>query len=155
VSPQHPNFLRVSVQICHRQKLFKSSAPTNSLDPLSCTTLAPSALKLLPNPIAGKPFPVPDEGSDESEGVVLFEADVQPSDPEIMWVAVRTEDANNAGWVVAGFSPPRDNGGVVASKARAIGLSFVMISSIFYLRFTRQILSLANHRSNSRRLIEG
>jgi hypothetical protein len=109
--------------------------------------LAPSALNLLPNPIAGKPFPVPDEGSDESEGVVLFEADVQPSDPETMWVAVHTEDANNAGWIVGGFSPPRDNGGVVASKARPIGLSLIVILFILTIyallirSFPRQIIN--------------
>lgn len=146
VSPQHPNSLRVSVYICHRQRLPKSSAYTNSLDPPSCTTLAPSALNLLPNPIAGKPFPVPDEGSDESEGVVLFEADIQPSDPESTWVAVHTEDANNAGWIVGGFSPPWDNGGVVTSNAHPIGSSFVAISFILTIyallirSFSQQII---------------
>jgi len=133
VSPQHPSSLRVSVHLCHRQNPFKSLAASDSqmhFVPPSCTTLSPSALKLIPNPIPGKPFPVPDEGSDESEGVVLFEADVQAANPEGMWVAVHIEDANNVGWVVGGFTPPQDNGGVVASKAHPVGLSFMVFLCI-------------------------
>jgi hypothetical protein len=91
-----------------------------------CTTFRPSVLKLIPNPAPGKPFPVPDEGSDESEGVVLFEADIQPSDSEDMWVAVHIENANSVGWVVGGFTTSQDDGSLVINKSGAISLSFVL-----------------------------
>jgi hypothetical protein len=121
--------------------------------PPSCTTLSPDALKLIPNPIPGKPFPVPDEGSDESEGVVVFEADVQPSDRDYMWVAVHIEAANGAGWIIGGFAPSQDNGGVVVSKTGATGLSSARPSYILAVRscVVAQDLSSAKCRSNSHR----
>jgi len=73
ISPQHPNSLQVSVYLCDSS--------------VQCEALHPTAQKLIPNPIPGRVFPVPKEGSDESEGVVLFEANLPPSSSE-QWVAV-------------------------------------------------------------------
>ncbi|KAJ3555841.1 hypothetical protein NM688_g2357 [Phlebia brevispora] len=85
-SPHNPLPLRASVYSCTPQE--------------HCTTLKPTLLKLIPAPIPGRPFPVPNEGSDESEGVVLFEADVAVFSGS--HVAVRVE-ADGRGWVAGGF----------------------------------------------------
>ncbi|KAJ7639288.1 PGAP1-like protein-domain-containing protein [Roridomyces roridus] len=66
---------------------------------LRCGELRPTVLKLIPSPILGRPFPVPSEGSDESEGVVLFEADVQAGSN----IAVEVEGGQGLGWVAGGF----------------------------------------------------
>ncbi|KAK7470270.1 GPI inositol deacylase [Stygiomarasmius scandens] len=89
ISPQNPNSLQVSVYLCD------SSA--------QCEALHPTTQKLIPNPIPGRVFPVPKEGSDESEGVVLFEANIPTSSSE-QWVAVVLESARGEGWVAGGFS---------------------------------------------------
>ncbi|THV08207.1 GPI-inositol-deacylase [Dendrothele bispora CBS 962.96] len=94
VSPQRPNSLKVSVQLCG-----KTSTSTS----FQCETLHPSTQRLIPNPVPGRMFPTPREGSDESEGVVLFEADVPTAATE-QWVAVVLESARDEGWVVGGFS---------------------------------------------------
>ncbi|KAF9268404.1 PGAP1-domain-containing protein [Marasmius fiardii PR-910] len=92
VSPQNPKSLEVSVRLCSRVQVV-----------LDCKVLVPVTHKLIPNPIPGRSFPVPDEGTDESEGVVLFEADI-PSPAEGLWVAVDLNKANGDGWVVGGLA---------------------------------------------------
>ncbi|KAF7792832.1 hypothetical protein EIP86_003933 [Pleurotus ostreatoroseus] len=87
VAPRHALPLRASVYLC---------PPTGA-----CNSVKPSVLKLIPAPVPGQPFPVPDEGSDESEGVVLFEAQVPVSSGSS--VALRVENADGRGWVVGGF----------------------------------------------------
>ncbi|KAF8213968.1 PGAP1-like protein-domain-containing protein [Mycena galopus ATCC 62051] len=74
-------------------------------DEVHCSSaLAPEVLKLMPSPILGRPFPVPKEGSDESEGIVLFEADVGPlGGTTAKWVAVRMEGGEGEGWITGGF----------------------------------------------------
>jgi glycosylphosphatidylinositol deacylase len=58
--------------------------------------LYPSSLKLIPNPSPEKPFPVPHEGVDESEGVVVAEAEVSGSNgDEHRWVAVANSTARS------------------------------------------------------------
>lgn len=96
-SPQNPLPLRVSTYGCDAAS--------------SCRALQPNVLKLVPNPQPGKPFPVPDEGSDESEGVVVFAADI--SSNGLTNIAVRVENADGRGWIAGGFIP---NEGVVKSS---------------------------------------
>lgn len=107
VSPQHAGSLRASVHLCHRRAsseppIVDGSQPSSV--PLICAILPPTVLKLIPNPMPGKPFPVPDEGSDESEGIVVFEADIPPPNSGDAWLAVHIEGASGSGWVVAGFT---------------------------------------------------
>lgn len=109
-APHNPLPLRVSVYAC-------SSGST-------CHPLQPSSLKLIPNPQPGSPFPVPDEGSDESEGVVVFEADLPPDTSN---AAVKTEYADGRGWVVGGFVP--DESFIVDSAA--MGWSMPFGSTVF------------------------
>jgi glycosylphosphatidylinositol deacylase len=142
VSPQHPNTLHASVHLC-RQTNSEPLTATNSHGhsiPPSCTILSPDTLKLVPNPMPGKPFPVSDEGSDESEGVVVFEANVQSSDSYGMWVAVHIQNAYGAGWVVGGFTPSDDSGGVMISDMNSIGLFFLQSSRAFALSNYRVLL---------------
>ncbi|KAE9404806.1 PGAP1-domain-containing protein [Gymnopus androsaceus JB14] len=93
ISPQKPNSLLVSVALC-----------SGSTVSLQCDTLQPVAHKLIPNPTSDSIFPVPQQGTDESEGVVLFEAEVVPATgSEAQWVAVKIERSDGEGWVLGGF----------------------------------------------------
>lgn len=94
VSPQKPLPLQASVYRC--------SANSDGT-PSSCSSLTPTTLKLIPSPIPGKPFPVPSEGTDESEGVVLYEAEVDYAEDASQWIAVNVENADGRGWVVGGW----------------------------------------------------
>lgn len=102
VAPQNPLPLRVSVFSCTTFSASQHSA-------LQCITLKPDTLKLIPNPAAGKVFPVPDEGSDESEGSVLYESHVPYIEPEEQWIAVKVDSvgADGQGWIAAGLSVNR------------------------------------------------
>ena len=68
VGPHHSSSLSVSFYLCSSM-----SDDAYSSSPV-CEELHPSSLKLIPNPSPEKPFPVPHEGIDESEGVVIFNA---------------------------------------------------------------------------------
>ncbi|KAG1756758.1 PGAP1-like protein-domain-containing protein [Suillus paluster] len=107
IAPQHPTQLQASPYFC----VGRATSPTiqQSSESLSCVPLEPSTLKLLPSPIPGKPFPIPDEGSDESEGVVLFEATIPrtPMDVEDAWIGVNVNAAGEDGWVFGGFDKTR------------------------------------------------
>ncbi|KAJ7213710.1 PGAP1-like protein-domain-containing protein [Mycena haematopus] len=71
-------------------------------DEVHCSALKPDVLKLIPSPILGRPFPIPKEGSDESEGIVLFEVDV-PWGGTTKWVGVKMEGGEGGGWITGGF----------------------------------------------------
>ncbi|KAF5393191.1 hypothetical protein D9757_001207 [Collybiopsis confluens] len=93
IAPQKPYVLLVSVSIC-----LGSSAP------FQCGPLQPIVHRLIPNPVPGTVFPAPQQGVDESEGVVVFEADLTlQSLSGDQWVAVRIEQSDGEGWVVGGF----------------------------------------------------
>ncbi|KAJ8487535.1 hypothetical protein ONZ51_g4096 [Trametes cubensis] len=93
VAPRKPLPFRVSVYTCPET------------DAAACSPLAPTTLKLIPSPILGSPFPVPDEGTDESEGVVLYEADIAIPSPSR--VAVKIDGGDGRGWVFGGFVTDR------------------------------------------------
>ncbi|KAF9567400.1 GPI-inositol-deacylase [Agrocybe pediades] len=93
VSPQNPIPLQVSVSTC--------IGPDTSV--AQCRSLGPETLKLIPSPVPGKSFPLPNEGSDESEGVVLFEGYVAKVDHN-QWIAVKIDKADGRGWVAAQLS---------------------------------------------------
>ncbi|KAG6891700.1 hypothetical protein C0992_010103 [Termitomyces sp. T32_za158] len=95
VSPQNAVPLKVSVYTC-----------TPSEEGPRCSPMKPDLLKLIPNPKPGITFPVPKEGADESEGAVVFEADIPliaGDDPDKRWLGVCIEDGDTRGWVVAGI----------------------------------------------------
>ncbi|KAL1738629.1 PGAP1-like protein-domain-containing protein, partial [Schizophyllum fasciatum] len=95
LSPQKPLPLHATVYRC--------SSNMGDSTPSSCTSLPPATLKLIPNPVPGKSFPVPNEGTDESEGVVLFEAEVDVDERAARWIAVSVQHADGRGWVVGGW----------------------------------------------------
>ncbi len=120
-SPQTALPLRASVFLCPPQGF--------------CTRMIPSSLKLVPSPIPGRPFPVPDEGSDESEGVVVFEADIEVTGD--MRVAVKVEGADGRGWIVGGFVQQE----ALFNNANSVGMcsawcSFCNSTAELYLCFS-------------------
>lgn len=107
VAPHVPLSLKASVYHC-----LPSPADNEGKSHPRCRGLKPNTLKLIPNPIPGRAFPyVRDKlvdgsgGVDESEGVVLYEADVEvePASGVLSWIAVKVEDAQRDGWIVGGF----------------------------------------------------
>lgn len=99
VSPHHSFDLGVTVYRCVGHSTDAAA--------VVCDTLAPASLKLLPAPIPGKPFPVPDEGTDESEGIVFFEAEI-PEGAE-GWVGVTVDAGDDGrGRVAGGFNRERN-----------------------------------------------
>ncbi|KAI0638526.1 GPI-inositol-deacylase [Trametes polyzona] len=87
----------------------------------TCTPLPPDTLKLIPSPVIGAPFPVPDEGVDESEGVVLYEAEVSLTVPAR--IVVKIDGGDGRGWVFGGFA---DSEPVVAD----VGLARLLLSTV-------------------------
>ncbi|KAI9064870.1 GPI-inositol-deacylase [Trametes sanguinea] len=110
VAPHRPFPFRTTVYVC----------PESHSDLTACSTLPPSTLKLIPNPVPGAPFPVPDEGTDESEGVVLYEADLVTAGSR---VAVKIEDGDGRGWVFGQFVPSEP----VVTK---VGLTSLLLASV-------------------------
>ena len=94
ISPQNPIPLTVSVYDC---------ISSNS-DVPNCHPLRPTLLRLIPNPVSGHPFPNPGEGSDESEGVVVYEAEVTSIPEGDHWLGVQIKNGDGRGWIIGGFS---------------------------------------------------
>lgn len=95
VSPQTPIPLKVSIFHCVGGTVLSAT----------CKVLPAESLKLVPNPIPGTIFPVPHEGSDESEGVVLYEARIPyfSRRSEYRWIGIKVENGDGRGWVAAGL----------------------------------------------------
>lgn len=99
MGPYHASSLSVSFHLCSSM----TADPVPSLPP-SCEELHPSSLKLVPNPSSENPFPVPHEGVDESEGVVVFEAALPVRNGgEYRWVAVAYSTNEERGWIFGDF----------------------------------------------------
>ena len=94
VSPFTPGPLRASVFKCLSAKKFSAK---------HCTPMQPVALNLLPVTHPHREFPVPEAGSDETEGVVFFEGRI-PADSTDSWVAIKVDGANGGGWITGGFT---------------------------------------------------
>jgi len=89
------------IHFCSVSLIF--SGTTSST--LRCVTLKPDVLKLIPNPISGRTFPVPGEATDESEGTVLYETGHVPySEAEEQWIGIKVDGADGQGWIAAGLS---------------------------------------------------
>lgn len=89
VGPRHSSPLHVSVYACRS----RGNVPI-------CKELTPDVLKLIPNPLPASVFPVPNEGTDESEGVVFYEVMVPRG---TVWVNVQVNGGDGSGWVFGGF----------------------------------------------------
>ncbi|PFH49243.1 hypothetical protein AMATHDRAFT_148079 [Amanita thiersii Skay4041] len=91
ISPQNPLPLTVSVFTCSSIQ----STP-------ECQALEATTLRLIPNPNPAQPFPLPAEGSDESEGVALYEAHAAAVINH-RWIGIQINNGDGRGWVVGGF----------------------------------------------------
>lgn len=100
VAPFNALPLKVSMFYC-RRKVRVTSSDESEL--ASCGLLTPSSLKLIPNPVPGELFPLPHEGIDESEGVVMFKAIIPVERPSSQdeWVSLRVQNEGREGWVIA------------------------------------------------------
>ncbi|KAJ3826754.1 PGAP1-like protein-domain-containing protein [Lentinula raphanica] len=128
VSPQKPKSLRVTVAQC------SGRGGTTAIE---CDTLQPSVHKLIPNPLPGNVFPIPAQGTDESEGVVVFEADVTTEsnfETQSLWVAVNIEQAEGDGWVVGGFTSANEIINDVSMFKMLLGGTTVALSHSTALR---------------------
>jgi len=100
MGPHHVSSLTVSFYLCSS---MNDDAYASSPLP-SCEEWRPLSLKLIPNPSPEKPFPVPDEGVDESEGIVVFEAALpKRKGNEHRWVAVSYSINEARGWIIGSF----------------------------------------------------
>ncbi|KJA29745.1 hypothetical protein HYPSUDRAFT_60597 [Hypholoma sublateritium FD-334 SS-4] len=114
VSPQNAIDLRLSI--------FSCTGPSAA----DCLSLKPDTLKLVPNPGSRKVFPVPQEGSDESEGVVFYEALIPRIDAQ-QWIGVKVDGADGRGWVMAGISQQTQIVSPVSTLALALTSQSVRI----------------------------
>ncbi|OCB84491.1 PGAP1-domain-containing protein [Sanghuangporus baumii] len=99
VSPADPLPLKMSIHLCRDEVV-----PDTVDGPIPiCELIAPSSLRLIPNPDSGKSFPVPHEGVDEPDGVVVFTAQLPPRHNEFPeeWIQIEVQSDTNKGWAVA------------------------------------------------------
>ena len=92
-SPFIPGSLRASIFRCSGLEEFSAK---------HCTPIQPHTLNLLPVTHHHQEFPVPDAGSDETEGIVFFEGKIPTGSPD-SWVAIKIDGANGSGWVIGEF----------------------------------------------------
>ncbi|KAF8622170.1 hypothetical protein AX15_007285 [Amanita polypyramis BW_CC] len=111
VSPQNHIPLTVSVYDC----VSSGSGDRN------CYPLRPTALRLIPNPVPGHKFPVTGEGTDESEGVVVYEAEVAGLSEGVHWLGVQVEDGDGRGWIVGGFNYEKISDLKISTKSILLG----------------------------------
>lgn len=102
-APHRPLPLRAFIHICNGSH--------------ECKTLPPTSLRLLPSPIPGRPFPIAQEGSDESEGVVMYEKELLGDEGS---VSVTIGGTDGRGWLLAGFVQSDS----IVENASALGESF-------------------------------
>lgn len=99
MAPHHPSSLSVAFYLCSST----TNAPHGPSSRPACEKWHPTTLKLIPNASPERLFPVPHEGVDESEGVVVFEAALPERDDKHRWVAVAYTTNEERGWIVGDF----------------------------------------------------
>ncbi|KAF8897930.1 PGAP1-like protein-domain-containing protein [Infundibulicybe gibba] len=123
ISPQNPIPLRVTVSICSKRL---GDGPLTSLSGLECSAPGPRTSKLLPQPIPGSVFPTPNEGSDESVGVVLYETHIHHSPGDAQWIKISVDGADNRGWISGSFTHDHDIRKNTGTFGLVIGSSTIM-----------------------------
>jgi hypothetical protein len=99
MAPHHPSSLSVTFYLC----FSTTNAPHDPSSRPTCEEWPATTLKLIPNASPEKLFPVPHEGVDESEGVVVFEAALPELEDKHRWVAVAYTTNDERGWIVGDF----------------------------------------------------
>ncbi|KAI9510783.1 PGAP1-like protein-domain-containing protein [Russula earlei] len=98
-SPRHPSSLSVTFYLCSSS----ANDPYHVSSRPACEEWHPTILKLIPNASPEKSFPVPNEGVDESEGVIVFEAVLPERSDQHRWVAVAYSTSEKRGWILGDF----------------------------------------------------
>ncbi|KAF9782201.1 PGAP1-like protein-domain-containing protein [Thelephora terrestris] len=111
VSPFSSGSLRASVFRCSSAEEFSTER---------CVPIPPTALYLLPVTHPHQEFPVSGAGSDETEGIALFDGKI-PANSADSWVAIKVDGANGGGWVIGGFT---DDSYLVRSDASTFAVLF-------------------------------
>jgi len=99
MAPHHPSSLSVTFYLCSST----TNAPRDPSSRPTCEEWHPTTLKLIPNASPKNLFPVPHEGVDESEGVIVFEAALPDLEDKHRWVAVAYTTNDERGWIVGDF----------------------------------------------------
>jgi GPI inositol-deacylase len=99
MAPHYASSLSVSFELCSSQV---GDPYSSSFRPV-CEEWHPTTLKLIPSASPEKPFPVPHEGVDESEGIVVFGATLPKRDSKHRWVAIVYSTSEERGWISGGF----------------------------------------------------
>jgi hypothetical protein len=99
MAPHHSSSLSAIFYLCSSS----SDDPHNSSSPPTCKGWHPTTLKLIPKASPKGPFPVPHEGVDESEGIVVFEATLPEHGDKNRWVAITYSSNEERGWILGGF----------------------------------------------------
>ncbi|KAF6762055.1 PGAP1-like protein-domain-containing protein [Ephemerocybe angulata] len=136
VGPQNPLPLRAFVYQCKGHDIAQSA----------CLPVRPDVLKLIPTPVPNHLFPVPQSGSDESEGVVLFEAFLESLDPATTHIAVKLENGDGRGWAIANFGEEKDEAlHAVSTISLVFGGAIVPIPSLRSLHNVIHFPNLLSH----------
>jgi glycosylphosphatidylinositol deacylase len=132
-APHHPSSLSVTFYLCSSL----TNTPHDSSTRPACEELHPASLKLIPNASPEKPFPVLDEGVDESEGVVVFEAALPESNGQNRWVAVAYTTNEERGWILGDFVQDEPIVGRLSVHGTSLFLSTFSETHVSHLpRFT-------------------
>jgi GPI inositol-deacylase len=99
MTPHHVSSLSVSFKLCSSPI---SDPYSSSFSPV-CERWHPTTLKLIPNASPERPFPVPHEGVDKSEGVVVFGATLPERNNEHRWVTIAYSTSEEHWWISGGF----------------------------------------------------
>ncbi|KAI0296337.1 PGAP1-like protein-domain-containing protein [Multifurca ochricompacta] len=100
VAPHHTSSLSVSFYLC----TSSTDDPHSASYRPTCEEWEPTSLRLIPNASPEKPFPVPHEGVDESEGIIVFESTLSESiEDEYRWVSIVYSNDEGRGWVIGSF----------------------------------------------------
>ncbi|QRW05458.1 GPI inositol-deacylase [Ceratobasidium sp. AG-Ba] len=94
LSPEKDVVSEATVDICKLDR-------TESRD---CQPAATKSIRLVPNPTPHEPFPAPGEGTDESEGVVVWESETVNLHDQHFVVTIKST-GHEGSWLVASLEP--------------------------------------------------
>lgn len=111
VAPEKEVLADVSVDFCTDSQVSSGGA---------CKPAAPRDVRLIPNPPIHASFPLPGEGVDESDGVVVWEGEA-PEQHDAYFAVTLTSTGGSGPWLTAALEPS-DSANVVVYKSSSIGM---------------------------------
>ncbi|KAF8609615.1 PGAP1-domain-containing protein [Ceratobasidium sp. AG-I] len=112
VSPEKEVLADVTVDFCESNQASSGGA---------CKPVVPKAIRLIPNPPIHASFPLPGEGVDESDGVVVWEGEAPEAHGAFAVTVASTGDSGP--WLTATLEPS-DSAEVIVYQSSAIGPFF-------------------------------